>query len=164
MSESRSCKKLIREKLHWEEQSIFVWVTGTSCLPSSDVSCFVRPSLQCKCERWFWLSILTPIKAERCRYNIKKKKDNLFNVLLLGEIGFMSQLMRGFKSLYLINCCVHVLFFFTAQCRTISWSCTSRSTTACWSASLRRSSSAYWPAGLRRKPRGSYHSSLVTRK
>lgn len=56
------------------------------------------------------------------------------------------------------------LFVLSAQCRTMSWYCTSRSTTACWSAFLRPSSSACLLKGLRRKPRGSYRLSSVTRK
>lgn len=118
------------------------------------------PSLfLCKCERWFWPSILASIKAEqwRCRASSQIEKA----ILHAFRLRFVSRHGRFGDFSVSVTCWRSC---FSARCRTISWSCTSRSTTACWSVSSRRSSSAYWPAGLRRKPRGSYHSSLVTRK
>ena len=154
MSKSRSCKKLIREKLHLARRN-------KVSLCELRLQAVFPPQMRaalwgswCKCESW--LPILVSMKAPE-----EAEQNNCGNDHSLCEDLFLIT-----SAVVALKCRVssNALFIVSAHCRMTSWYCMSRSMTACWSVSLRRSSSACWPEGLRRKLRGSYHSSLVTRK
>lgn len=153
MSESRSRKKTHQTKTppQVEEQNILVFGSGTklSFPVRSDRLCGA-PNARVKADS-IWASI-----------------ENKTSVCMTKAFArFVSHHFSGHVFCYYFKSETSVLMLqslVSARCRMISWFCMSRSTTACWSASLKRSSLAYWPEGSRRKLRGNFHSSLVTRK